>query len=157
MSSRIWRKKDIISLQEEAEQSTLLKRSLSVWSLTAIGLGAIIGVGIFVLTGVAASTKAGPAVTISFIIAGIASAAAALCYAEFASMIPIAGSAYTYSYAVLGELIAWIIGWDLLIEYSLVVSVVAIGLSGYVNVLIDTIGLHVPDAIAGAPVSLIHI
>lgn len=149
--SALWRKKDILALQQEAEQSTALKRSLGVWSLTAIGIGAIIGVGVFVLTGVAAATEAGPAVAISFIIAGVASAAAALCYAEFSSMIPVAGSAYTYGYAVLGELLAWIIGWDLLIEYTLVVSVVAIGLSGYVNSLLAGIGIHVPAALTGAP------
>lgn len=149
--SALWRKKDIQTLQREAETSTSLQRRLGVWSLTGIGLGAIIGVGVFVLTGVAAATQAGPAVTLSFIIAGLASAAAALCYAEFASMIPVAGSAYTYGYAVLGELLAWIIGWDLLLEYALVVSVVAIGLSGYVNALLTGVGIPVPTAIAGAP------
>jgi basic amino acid/polyamine antiporter, APA family len=147
----IWRKKDVLTLQREAETGTYLKRSLGVLSLTALGIGAIIGVGVFVLTGVAAATQAGPAVALSFIIAGIASASAALCYAEFASMIPVAGSAYTYGYAVLGEIIAWIIGWDLLIEYTLVVAVVAIGLAGYVNALLTGVGVHVPAAIAGAP------
>jgi basic amino acid/polyamine antiporter, APA family len=115
----IWRKKDVLTLQREAETGTYLKCSLGVLSLTALGIGAIIGVGVFVLTGVAAATQAGPAVALSFVIAGIASASAASCYAEFASMIPVAGSAYTYGYAVLGEIFAWIIGWDLLIEYSL--------------------------------------
>jgi APA family basic amino acid/polyamine antiporter len=147
----IWRKKDIPTLQQEAESDIYLKRSLGMWSLTALGIGAIIGVGVFVLTGIAAATQAGPAVALSFIIAGIASGTAALCYAEFASMIPVAGSAYTYGYAVLGEIFAWIIGWDLLIEYSLVVAVVAIGLAGYVNALLTGVGVHVPAAIAGAP------
>nr|BBH85740.1 amino acid permease [Thermosporothrix sp. COM3] len=149
--SVLLRKKDIDVLQQEAEHEKDLKRSLGPWSLTALGLGAIIGVGIFVLTGVAAATQAGPAVIISFIIAGCASAAAALCYAEFASLIPVAGSAYTYSYAVLGELLAWVIGWDLLIEYTLVVSSVAIGLSGYFNSLLSSVGIQLPAAISGAP------
>src|SRR5581483_7401684 len=124
------RRKSIEQLQQDGNSSTGLKRVLGLWQLTAIGLGGIIGVGIFVLTGVAAATQAGPAVIISFIIAGLASAAAALCYAEFAGLIPVAGSAYTYSYAVLGEGAAWLIGWDLLLEYALVVAVVAIGWSG---------------------------
>lgn len=111
----IARTKSIVELQQESTTSTGLKRVLGLWQLTAIGLGGIIGVGIFVLTGVAAATQAGPAVVLSFIIAGLASAAAALCYAEFAGLIPVAGSAYTYSYAVLGEGAAWLIGWDLLL------------------------------------------
>jgi APA family basic amino acid/polyamine antiporter len=126
-----------------------LRRVLGLWQLTAIGLGAIIGVGIFVLTGLVAATIAGPAVVVSFLIAGAASGAAALCYAEFAGMIPRAGSAYTYAYATLGELAGWIIGWDLLLEYALIVSVVAIGWSGYVRSLLDAAGLALP-AWAGA-------
>jgi len=109
------RTKNLESLQSEAERPGQLRRVLGLWQLTAIGLGGLIGVGIFVLTGVVAATQAGPAVALSFVIAGVASAAAALCYAEFASMIPVAGSAYTYAYVVLGELVAWIIGWDLLL------------------------------------------
>ena len=109
---------------------------LGLWQLTSIGLGGLIGVGIFVLTGVVAATQAGPAVALSFMIAGVASGAAALCYAEFAGMIPVAGSAYTYAYAVLGELVAWIIGWDLLLEYALVVAVVSIGWSAYLQALL---------------------
>lgn len=151
MSNQLWRRKDIAMLQAEGEAGSGLKRTLGMWGLTGIGLGAIIGVGIFVLTGIAAATEAGPAVALSFVIAAVASGCAALSYAEFASMIPVAGSAYTYSYAVLGELIAWIIGWDLLIEYALVVAVVAIGLAGYVNELAVSAGVHVPAWMAGAP------
>ena len=121
-----------------------LRRVLGLWSLTAIGLGAIIGVGIFVLTGIVAATLAGPAVVLSFLLAGTASAAAALCYAEFAGAIPRAGSAYTYAYATLGELAGWIIGWDLLLEYALIVAVVAIGWSGYVRALLTSAGLSLP-------------
>ena len=123
---------------------------LGLWQLTAIGLGGLIGVGIFVLTGVVAATQAGPAVSLSFVIAGVASAAAALCYAEFAGMIPAAGSAYTYAYAVLGELAAWIIGWDLLLEYALVVAVVSIGWSGYLQALLGQLGLALPVWASGA-------
>lgn len=147
----LFRKKDIPTLQREASGETDFKRTLGVWSLTAIGLGAIIGVGVFVLTGVVAANQAGPGVALSFIIAGLASAAAALCYAEFASMIPVSGSAYTYSYAVLGEIFAWFIGWDLLIEYTLVVAVVAIGMAGYLNELIAGFGVEVPAWAASAP------
>ena len=124
---------------------------LGLWQLTAIGLGGIIGVGIFVLAGQQAAANAGPAVAISFIIAGIASAAAALCYAEFSGLIPVTGSAYTYGYAVLGEGIAWLIGWDLLLEYALIVAAVASGWSGYVLNLLDAFGIHVPEALRGAP------
>jgi basic amino acid/polyamine antiporter, APA family len=113
-----------------------LKRSLGPWALTAMGIGAIIGTGIFVLTGVASATRAGPSLTISFVVAGIVSALAALCYAEVSSKIPISGSAYTYTYATLGEFLAWIIGWDLVLEYALGAATVSIGWSGYfVNIL----------------------
>lgn len=145
------RKKPIDQLSEHALSDTGLKRVLGPWSLTAIGLGGIIGVGIFVLTGIAAATQAGPGVLLSFVIAGLASAAAALCYAEFAGMIPVAGSAYTYSYAVLGELLAWIIGWDLLLEYTLVVAVVAIGWSGYLSSVLHELGWTLPTWAQGTP------
>ncbi|HVT31565.1 MAG TPA: amino acid permease, partial [Rhodanobacteraceae bacterium] len=126
------------------------RRVLGVWQLTAIGIGGIIGVGVFVLAGQQAAVNAGPAVMISFLIAGIASAAAALCYAEFAGLIPVTGSAYTYGYAVLGEFVAWLIGWDLLLEYALIVAVVAIGWAGYVQSLLDAVGIHLPDWARGA-------
>ncbi len=146
-----FRKKSIEQLQQDGTKNTGLNRVLGLWQLTAIGLGGIIGVGIFVLTGVAAAEHAGPAVLLSFIIAGLASAAAALCYAEFAGLIPVAGSAYTYSYAVLGEGTAWLIGWDLLLEYALVVAVVAIGWSGYMQEFLLQMGVHIPVWAQGAP------
>jgi basic amino acid/polyamine antiporter, APA family len=146
-----FRKKSIEQLQRDGAKNTGLNRVLGLWQLTAIGLGGIIGVGIFVLTGVAAAEHSGPAVILSFIIAGLASAAAALCYAEFAGLIPVAGSAYTYSYAVLGGLAAWLIGWDLLLEYTLVVAVVAIGWSGYMQEILHQIGIHLPVWAQGAP------
>src|SRR3954469_22925176 len=133
-AAKLTRHKPIEQLQREAGERKDFRRVLGVWQLTAIGLGGIIGVGIFVLAGQQAATNAGPAVALSFILAGIASAAAALCYAEFAGLIPVTGSAYTYGYAVLGEGIAWLIGWDLLLEYALIVAVVAICWAGYVAV-----------------------
>ncbi|MFN2448388.1 MAG: amino acid permease [Candidatus Baltobacteraceae bacterium] len=126
-------------LAEGADHEHGLKRSLGPWALTAMGIGAIIGTGIFVLTGVASATRAGPSITISFVVAGIVSALAALCYAEVSSKIPISGSAYTYTYATLGEFLAWIIGWDLVLEYALGAATVSIGWSGYfVNILHQT-------------------
>lgn len=151
LSSSLLRAKSIESLQAEADRPGGFRRVLGVWQLTGIGLGGLIGVGIFVLTGVVAATQAGPGVALSFLIAGVASAAAALSYAEFAGMIPVAGSAYTYAYAVLGELAAWIIGWDLLLEYALVVAVVAIGWSAYLQALLAQFGLALPEWASGAP------
>ncbi|KAF0213373.1 MAG: amino acid permease APC superfamily [Methylocystaceae bacterium] len=151
LSSSLLRAKSIESLQAEADRPGGFRRVLGVWQLTGIGLGGLIGVGIFVLTGVVAATQAGPGVALSFLIAGVASAAAALSYAEFAGMIPVAGSAYTYAYAVLGELAAWIIGWDLLLEYALVVAVAAIGWSAYLQALLAQFGLALPDWASGAP------
>ncbi|MFD2145633.1 amino acid permease [Mucilaginibacter antarcticus] len=121
----------LMAASKEGEKT--LKRTLGVGSLIALGIGAIIGAGIFVRTAAAAGQHAGPAVTISFLIAAAGCALAGLCYAEFASMIPIAGSAYTYSYATMGEFIAWIIGWDLVLEYALGAATVAIGWSQYFN------------------------
>ena len=144
------RAKSIERLRSEADGAGGFPRVLGVWQLTSIGLGGLIGVGIFVLTGVVAATQAGPAVALSFLIDGVASGAAALSYAEFAGLIPVAGSAYTYSYAVLGELVAWIIGWDLLLEYALVVAVVSIGWSGYLQALLAQLGIPLPDWAAGA-------
>ncbi len=144
------RHKSIEQLQSEAGARDDLRRVLGVWQLTAIGIGGIIGVGIFVLAGQQAAVNAGPAVFLSFLIAGVASAAAALCYAEFAGLIPVTGSAYTYGYAVLGEFAAWVIGWDLLLEYALIVAVVAIGWSGYVQALLGAAGVHLPDWAQGA-------
>ena len=126
-------------LAEGADETHGLKRSLGPWALTAMGIGAIIGTGIFVLTGVASATRAGPALTISFVVAGIVSALAALCYAEVASKVPISGSAYTYTYATLGEFFAWIVGWGLVLEYALGASTVSVGWSGYFTYILQTL------------------
>src|SRR5690349_1313894 len=150
LSTQLTRHKPIEQLQRELGERRDFRRVLGVWQLTAIGIGGIIGVGVFVLAGQQAAVNAGPAVAISFLIAGIASAAAALCYAEFAGLIPVTGSAYTYGYATLGEFVAWLIGWDLLLEYALIVAVVAIGWSGYVQSLLDAAGVHLPDWARGA-------
>jgi APA family basic amino acid/polyamine antiporter len=149
--AQLTRHKTVEQLQREAGDRHDFRRVLGVWQLTAIGVGAIIGVGIFVLAGQQAAANAGPAVMLSFIVAGIGSACAALAYAEFSGMIPVTGSAYTYGYAVLGELLAWIIGWDLLLEYALIVAVVAIGWSGYVQALLaQVLGVHLPLWLQGA-------
>src|SRR5277367_1010962 len=128
-----------------------LRRALGPVNLITLGIGAIIGAGIFVLTGQAAATSAGPAIVVSFILSGIICAFAGLCYAEFASLIPIAGSAYTYGYATLGELFAWIIGWDLILEYAFGAATVASGWSGYVVSFLQDFGIHIPPAFAGTP------
>jgi len=148
--AKLTRHKPIEQLQREAGERRDFRRVLGVWQLTAIGIGGIIGVGVFVLAGQQAAVNAGPAVALSFLIAGIASGAAALCYAEFSGLIPVTGSAYTYSYATLGELIAWLIGWDLLLEYALIVAVVAIGWSGYVQSLLGAADIHLPVWAQGA-------
>lgn len=149
----LWSTKSLALLQAEAadEGGESLKRSLSATNLTMLGIGAIIGAGIFVLTGTAAANNAGPAVVISFVLAGFGCLFAGLCYAEFASMIPISGSAYTYGYATLGEFFAWIIGWDLIIEYLFAASTVAVGWSGYFVELLSELGIHLPRTLAAAP------
>jgi APA family basic amino acid/polyamine antiporter len=146
----LFRTKDISSLVKEAEGKSKLKRDLTAWDLTLLGIGAIIGTGIFVLTGTGALT-AGPGLLLSFIIAGIACAFAALCYAEFASIVPISGSVYTYSYATLGEFVAWIIGWDLVLEYLFAVSAVSVGWSGYFQSFLAGFGIKLPVALTAAP------
>ncbi|HML53298.1 MAG TPA: amino acid permease [Solidesulfovibrio magneticus] len=146
-----WRRKSIHDLQSEASANTGFKKTLGPINLTAIGIGAVIGAGIFVLTGKAAAEYAGPAVVLSFILAAVACGFAGLCYAEFASMIPIAGSAYTYAYATLGELLAWFIGWDLILEYSVCAATVAVGWSGYMISFLKTLGIHVPPQFMDAP------
>jgi APA family basic amino acid/polyamine antiporter len=148
LSRQIFRRKPAAMLMAEAEHSGGLKRVLGALDLTMLGIGAIVGAGIFVLTGVAAAKYAGPAVTLSFVVSGFACAMAALCYAEFAAMIPIAGSAYSYSYATMGELVAWIIGWDLVLEYAVGAAAVAVGWSGYLQVILKGFGLSLPSAIA---------
>src|SRR5215467_10093456 len=134
-----------------------LKRVLGPINLVTLGIGAIIGTGIFVLTGQAAAAHAGPAIVISMVVAGLASALAGLCYSEFASTVPIAGSAYTYGYATLGEFVAWIIGWDLILEYALGAATVAVGWAGhFVKFLHDFVGIDVPARFASAPCWAIH-
>src|SRR5204863_3075103 len=128
----------------EAEGHAGLKRTLGPFDLIGLGIGAIIGAGLFVRTAAAAANNAGPSVTIGFIVAAVGSAFAGLCYAEFASMIPIAGSAYTYSYATMGELVAWIIGWALCLEYAVGAATVAIAWSEYFNKVLEYVGMHVP-------------
>jgi APA family basic amino acid/polyamine antiporter len=145
----VFRRKPVGDIEDETR--TDLTRTLGLWQLTAIGVGGIIGAGIFSLAGAVAHETAGPAVLISFLIAGIASAAAALSYAEFAGMIPKAGSAYTYGYVVLGEIVGWFIGWDLLLEYTAIVAVVAIGISGYFAFLMAELGVNLPAWMLGAP------
>lgn len=152
MDSNLLKTKSIEQLVGDVEHgSKALRRSLTAWDLTLLGIGAIIGTGIFVLTGTAAANQAGPAIMMSYLAAGLACGFAALCYAEFASMIPIAGSAYTYAYATMGEVFAWIIGWDLILEYSMGAATVAVGWSGYVVSLLANVGIHFPPTLAAAP------
>jgi len=146
----IFRRKSVTSLQAEAAADHSLTRALGPLNLTALGIGAIIGTGIFVLTGTVAAQNSGPAVVLSFVAAGLASIFAALCYSEFASLVPMAGSAYTYGYATLGELIAWIIGWDLILEYAVGAITVAIGWSGYVVSFLRGVGIDIPPQLAAA-------
>ncbi|MGZ4868086.1 MAG: amino acid permease [Candidatus Angelobacter sp.] len=143
VSGSLFRTKSIDRLMDEVGKAPL-KRTLGPMSLVALGIGAIIGAGLFVRTAAAIAERAGPSVTLAFILAGVGCAFAGLCYAEFASMIPIAGSAYTYSYTTMGELIAWIIGWDLVLEYAVGAATVAIAWSEYFNKILEYMGLHVP-------------
>ncbi|AZV57293.1 amino acid permease [Clostridium sp. AWRP] len=147
----IFRTKPIESLLAETKGKNSLEKSLGAFELTMLGIGAIVGTGIFVLTGIAAAKYSGPALVISFIIAGLACGFAALCYAEIAAMVPVAGSAYTYGYAALGEFWAWIIGWDLILEYAFSVGTVAIGWSGYFVSILGDLGIKLPNIITKAP------
>src|SRR5512137_117962 len=156
MASSLFRTKPLNSLLHEVgDEQRGLKRALHWWDLVAIGIGCIIGVGIFVLPGVEAAKHAGPGIILSFVVAGAACACAALCYAELAAMIPVAGSAYTYGYATLGELLAWIIGWDLILEYMVGASLVSIGWSAYLVNLVDHLlapfQRELPHAFVAAP------
>jgi APA family basic amino acid/polyamine antiporter len=154
----LWSKKSIARLQAEAAaegQEVTLRRALGALNLTMLGIGAIIGAGIFVLTGTAAAQYAGPAIVLSFILAGLGCLFAGLCYAEFSAMIPIAGSAYTYGYATLGELIAWIIGWDLILEYLFGAATVAVGWSGYFVAFVGELGLKLPTQWTQAPLNVV--
>lgn len=154
----LWIKKplDILMAEASEEGTHTLRRSLTATNLTLLGIGAIIGAGIFVLTGQAAAQYAGPAIVLSFVIAGFGCLFAGLCYAEFASLIPIAGSAYTYGYATLGEFMAWIIGWDLILEYLFAASTVSVGFSGYFVELMKEIGFAIPEKFAGAPLKWVE-
>ena len=146
MASSLLATKPLELVMHEAQETGehTLRRTLGPISLISLGFGAIVGAGIFVLTGAAAAQYAGPAIVLSFILAGIGCVFAGLCYAEFAAMIPLAGSAYTYAYATLGELFAWIIGWDLILEYAFGAATVASGWSGYFNSFLQDFGIHIP-------------
>src|SRR5579864_7317716 len=145
----LFRTKPIAELVADHGSTVGLRRVLGPMNLIALGIGAIIGTGIFVLTGQVAAANAGPAIVISMVIAGVVSALAGLCYAEFASTVPVAGSAYTYAYATLGEFVAWVIGWDLILEYALGAATVAVGWSGNVVSLLAEFGIQIPEAIGG--------
>src|SRR5215213_1764655 len=152
MDSNLLKTKSIEQLVGDVEHgSKALKRTLTAMDLTLLGIGAIIGTGIFVLTGTAAANQAGPAIVLSYVIAGLACGFAALCYAEFAAMIPISGSAYTYAYATLGEIFAWMIGWDLILEYAVGSMTVAVGWSGYFQRILAGFGLHLPAWMTASP------
>lgn len=151
MTRKIFRKKSITSLLEVSKSEKGLKKVLGTPALLLMGLGVIIGAGIFILTGIASADYSGPALVISFAIAGTACLFTALCYAEFASLVPVAGSAYTYSYVTLGELIAWIIGWDLILEYLVIVAAIAVGWSGYIVNLFTTMGIALPAQLINPP------
>jgi len=148
--SKLFITKPISQLMAESNADHGLRKSLNAFNLTTLGIGAVIGAGIFVLTGQAAAQYAGPAIVISFLISGMACLFAGLCYAEFASMIPISGSAYTYAYATMGEFMAWIIGWDLILEYLFAASTVAVGWSGYVVSFLNDFGIHIPAQFTAA-------
>jgi APA family basic amino acid/polyamine antiporter len=151
LDSNLLKTKSIEALIEDVEKGKHLKRTLTALDLTLLGIGAIIGTGIFVLTGTAAANQAGPAITLSYVLAGLACGFAALCYAEFAAMIPIAGSAYAYAYATLGEIIAWMIGWDLILEYAVASMTVSIGWSGYFQRILAGLGWTLPAWMCAAP------
>jgi APA family basic amino acid/polyamine antiporter len=151
MANQLFAKKPLKLLLEEMAGEHRLRRVLGPVALTSLGVGAIIGTGIFVLTGIAAHDKTGPALMLSFVMSGLACVFAALCYAEFASMVPVAGSAYTYAYATLGELFAWIIGWDLILEYAVASSAVAHGWSHYFQDFIKLLGIKLPHVLTNAP------
>ncbi|HYB32117.1 MAG TPA: amino acid permease [Steroidobacteraceae bacterium] len=151
MARQLLATKSIAELHEQESSGNQLRRALNATQLTLLGIGGIIGTGIFVLTGTAAANHAGPALPLSFIIAGLGCTFAGLCYAEFAAMIPVSGSAYSYSYATLGEGIAWFIGWNLVLEYLFAVATVSVGWSGYAVSLLDQLHIHVPPALSHAP------
>src|SRR6201990_1897783 len=148
--SQLTTRKSLDGIVAGAGEGRGLVRSLGPFSLIGLGIGCIIGAGIFVLTGKAAASYAGPAISLSFVLSGIACAFVGLCYAELAAMIPVSGSAYTYAYATVGEIFAWIIGWDLILEYAMGASTVAVGWSGYFVSLLGSFGVHIPPQWAEA-------
>jgi Amino acid permease len=143
-------RKSVAAIIKEAGEHTLGK-TLGPLSITALGIGCIIGAGIFVLTGTAAAHYAGPGIMLSFVVGGIACTFVGLCYAELATLLPVSGSTYTYTYATLGEIFAWIIGWDLILEYAMGASTVAVGWSGYIVSLLHNFGINIPPQYAAAP------
>jgi len=149
--SQLLATKSIAELHEQESSGNQLRRALTATQLTLLGIGGVIGTGIFVLTGVAAAQNAGPALALSFIFAAFGCTFAGLCYAEFAAMIPVSGSAYSYSYATLGEGVAWFIGWNLVLEYLLAVATVSVGWSGYAVSLLEQLHVHIPAASSNAP------
>ncbi|MFW0777410.1 MAG: amino acid permease [Rickettsiales bacterium] len=151
--SRLFVKKSVATIQAESQKSEL-KRTLSAANLVSLGIGCIIGAGIFVMTGQAAAQYAGPAIMISFVLAGLCCAFAGLCYAELAAMLPVSGSAYSYSYASMGEVVAWVMGWLLLLEYGVASSTVAVGWSGYVVSFLANFGIYIPEALTQSTISL---
>jgi APA family basic amino acid/polyamine antiporter len=151
----LFKTKSVTALQAEAANDRELRKSLSAASLISLGIGAVIGAGIFVITGQASALYAGPAIVISFLVSGFGCLLCGLCYAEYAAMIPVSGSAYTYAYATLGELIAWIIGWDLVLEYLFAASTVAVGWSGHAQDLLAGLGVHLPATLCQAPLQLV--
>src|ERR687888_163758 len=154
MANPLFAKKPVEVLLQEMEGENRLRRVLGPVQLSSLGVGAIIGTGIFVLTGIAAHDKTGPALMLSFVVSGLACIFAALCYAEFASMVPVAGSAYTYAYATLGELFAWIIGWDLVLEYAVASSTVAHGWSHYFLSFLGIFGVTLPERWTATPIDI---
>src|SRR5213594_826128 len=156
MANRLFATKSYETLMKEMAGEHRLRRVLGPVALTSLGVGAIIGTGIFVLTGVAAHDKTGPALMLSFVVSGIACIFAALCYAEFALRVPVAGSAYTYAYATLGELLAWIVGWDLILEYAMSCGVVAAGWTKYFNELLEVFfHWRIPAGLCNDPFTVI--
>ncbi|HET7332833.1 amino acid permease, partial [Dyella sp.] len=139
--------------EDENAHGPSLRRTLGPWGITALGIGAVIGTGIFVVTGQAAAENAGPAVLISFMLAAICSGFTALCYCEFATLIPISGSSYSYAYATLGELVAWFIGWNMVLEYGVSASAVAVSWTGYFRSLVEHMGFHLSPALINAPIA----
>src|SRR5580765_4168505 len=150
--SSLFETKSLARIQEESEGGEQhLKKTLGPFNLVALGIGAIIGAGLFSLTGIAAADNAGPAVVLSFVIAAIGCAFAGMCYSEFSTMIPIAGSAYTYAYATMGELLAWIIGWDLVLEYAVGAATVSVSWSSYVVKLLHSFSIELPPSLTACP------